>query len=141
MSQRVLLMDSDPLLLSIYHAYLTAQQIEVHTACSAEECREELRRWGPDVLVLDADQIGKSELAVLTLTRKGSTSPAVPVLLLTSIKALGNVAFSHGRFTILVKPVPMMLLRDGICALANAKETSPPRQGTVFTRQPAGEPL
>ena len=90
MSLRVLLTDADPVLLSIYRAFLVDQRIEVHTAANALDCLEELWQCRPDVLVLDADLPCGSGLAVLVLMSEDITIPAVPVLLLGSGSAIAD---------------------------------------------------
>jgi CheY-like chemotaxis protein len=118
MSLRVLLTDADTLLLSIYRAFLADERLEVRTAATAPDCLEQLRRWRPDVLVLDADLPRGSGLGVLALLREDPTLAPVPVLLLASA-SIEDVFLAD--CAVLLKPVAATVLADVIRGLAGCE--------------------
>ena len=120
MSMSVLIADADPLLLSAYRAYLL-EGVEVRTATSGLTCLEELRRWRPDVLVLDADLPWGSGLGVLAVMRDDPTLPLIPVLLLTARPAdLAEQIIPIRDYALLIKPIPPVVMAGLIFALADS---------------------
>lgn len=80
MATRILIADADESLLSRYREFLTRTGFEVFVAKNGLECLRVLRRFVPDVLVLELE-IG---IGVLSLMHNASDVPLVPTLLLTS---------------------------------------------------------
>jgi DNA-binding response OmpR family regulator len=119
MSLRVLLTDGDSVQLSIYRAFLVDQRIEVRTAGDGLGCLKELRRWRPDVLVLDANLLWGSGLGVLALMREDPDVPVVPVLLLTTDPAL-TAEVPGLDHAVLLKPVPVLVLAQAIHRLTRS---------------------
>jgi DNA-binding response OmpR family regulator len=120
MSLRVLLTDSDPVLLSIYRAFLVDQRIEVRTAGDGLSCLEELRRWRPDLLVLDADLPWGSALGVLAVMSNDPTVPVVPVLLLSNGAPIADRDAPIRDHAVMIKPVPATVLAEVIRTLADS---------------------
>jgi DNA-binding NtrC family response regulator len=116
MGLRVLLTDANPVLLSIYRAFLVDQHLEVRTASSARECLEVLRQWRPALLVLDTELPDRGSLDVLAGMQQDDP---VPVLLISreSILALEEVALRD--YAMLIKPVPPTVLADIIRTFAD----------------------
>jgi DNA-binding response OmpR family regulator len=127
MSLRVLLTDADPVLLSVYRAFLVDQRIAVRTACNAFECLDELRRWRPDVLVLDADLPGGSGLDVLGVMNEDVTVPVIPVLLLSKGGPSADLDVAIRDYALMIKPVPATVLADIIRTLADSGWGDKPR--------------
>jgi DNA-binding response OmpR family regulator len=126
MTPSVLLTDADTILLAIYRAFLIDQKFKVRTASTALECVDLLRRWQPDVLVLDADLPWGSGKGVLALMLEEDV-PAVPVLLLTSDPMSAEEVFPELDHTVLIKPVPALVLVNAIRTLVQAEHLGPPR--------------
>ena len=114
MSLRVLLTDADTLLLSLYRASLVGQQIDIRTASTGLACVELLRRWRPDVLVLDADLPSESGLDVLAVMREAANVPVVPVLLLAAESTIAAEAALIHDAVVLLKPVSSAVLLNAI---------------------------
>ncbi len=107
MGLRVLLTNSDTILLSLYESLLVNHFFEVRTASTALDCLELLRQWRPDVLVLDADLPWGSGLGVLALMHEDTNAdlPVVPALLLTSDTSLAEEDIPLPEHRLLLKPV------------------------------------
>jgi DNA-binding response OmpR family regulator len=129
MSLRVLLADGDPVLLSIYRAFLVDQRIEVRTARDASVCLEDMRCWRPDVLVIDADLPAGSALGVLGVMSEDVTVPVVPVLLLSSGAPIDDRDIPIRDYALMIKPVPATVLADIIRTLADSGWGDRPRLG------------
>jgi DNA-binding response OmpR family regulator len=113
--------DGDTILLSLYRAFLTAEEIDVRTAATGLECLEHLRRWRPDVLVLDAELPWGAGAGVLAVMKEDPTVPLVPVLLLTANPAaLADQAVAIRDYPLLIKPLPLSVLVGVIRTLAES---------------------
>jgi CheY-like chemotaxis protein len=119
MTHRVLLTDADTILLSMYRTFLTEQRFTVRTASSGLECMELLRKWRPDVLVLDSHLPWGAGLGVLALMREDPDVPVVPVLLLTTDPAL-TAEVPGLDHAVLLKPVPVLVLAQAIHRLTRS---------------------
>jgi DNA-binding response OmpR family regulator len=124
MTLRVLLTDADTILLSIYRSFLVEQRFLVRTAATALECVDLLRRWRPDVLVLDAALPWGSGQGVLALMREDPDVPIVPILLLTTDPAEVGEDVPGLDHTVLLKPVPSLVLVQAIRTLALTGRTN-----------------
>jgi CheY-like chemotaxis protein len=113
--------DGDRILLSLYRAFLTGEEIEVRTASTGLECLEQLRCWRPDVLVLDAELPRGASVGVLAVMAEDPTLPGVPVLLLAANPAATTAeAVPLRDYALLIKPVPPSMLVGVIRTLADA---------------------
>jgi CheY-like chemotaxis protein len=121
MRLRVLMADGDSILLSLYRAFLSTEALDVRTASTGLECLEQLRRWRPDVLVLDAELPWGAGAGVLEVMREDPTLPEVPVLLLAANPgAATEEATSLRDYALLIKPVPPSMLVGVIRTLAES---------------------
>ena len=119
MRLRVLIADSDEMLLAAYRAFLAGEGVDVRTAANGLDCLEGLRRGRPDVLVLDPDLGWGSGLDVLAVM--GEDVPAVPVLILTSRpEQVAESAVSLRDYALLIKPVPPAVVAGVIGTLAES---------------------
>jgi CheY-like chemotaxis protein len=117
---RVLIAEGDPVLRSIYQAFLVGEDVETRTADSALTCWEQLRSWRPDILVLDSDLPAGAGPGLLALMRDDPGVGRVPVLLLTSPAAVGEEAGLLGGGAVMLKPAPPAVLAGVICTLADS---------------------
>jgi DNA-binding NtrC family response regulator len=124
--------DGDTILLLLYQAFLIGEDIEVRTASTGLECLEQLRRWRPDVLVLDAELLWGAGAGVLSVRGEEPTLPVVPVLLLAADPAAATEeAVPIRDYALLIKPVPPTVLVGVIRTLADAGWGSRPRRAAV----------
>jgi len=82
--QRVLLADPDSTLRAVYQRFLAQEGYEVAVAADGLECVAQLRRFGPDLLVLDPElPWGRGE-GVLAMMYEDPAVPVIPVMVVTN---------------------------------------------------------
>jgi carbon storage regulator CsrA len=79
----VLLVDPDEFLLSRYAEYLAKQGYEVFVSQNALDCLEKLRKYSPDIMVLEPMLPWGGGDGVLAMMNEEPDVPKMPVLLLT----------------------------------------------------------
>jgi DNA-binding response OmpR family regulator len=79
---RVLIADADPALLEILQSFLRGRGHEVEMAGDGLECLSTLRRFAPDVLVLDRDLLWGGGDGVMAHMREDPSLADVPVIVL-----------------------------------------------------------
>ena len=120
MKLRVLIADADTVLLTAYRAYLI-DGIDTCTVTTGLECLEKLRRWQPDILVLNTDLLWGSGLGVLAVMQDDPAIPIVPVLLLSDRpNALADQTIPVRDFTVIIKPVSPFVLASILFTLADS---------------------
>lgn len=131
MNLRVLIADADTVLLSAYRAYLI-EGIDTYTVTSGLDCLDQLRRWQPDILVLNADLPWGSGLGVLEVMQEDPAIPIVPVLLLTERPAaLAEQTIPVRDYALLIKPVSPFVLASVIFTLADSGWGDRPKRSSV----------
>jgi carbon storage regulator CsrA len=80
---RVLLVDPNEFLLTQYEEYLTKHGYEVLTSSDALDCLEKLRKYSPDLMVLEPILPWGGGDGVLAIINEESDVPKIPVLILT----------------------------------------------------------
>lgn len=103
---RVLLVDDDPLRLSTYKNWLAQACFEVRTLTDPRKVSAELREFGTDVLVIDAD-MPDSFCPELFALREQEEHAQLPILFLSAEadQARQLQALDHGGDDFLIKPV------------------------------------
>lgn len=91
MSTRVLIADTDQSLLNSYRECFARNGFEVATAVSGLDCVAKLRRFNPDVMVLELDMPWGGGVGVLALMHEGYNVPPVPVMVLTARRDLRDL--------------------------------------------------
>jgi len=84
MGNQVLLVEDEPNIIEAVGFILSRDGWSVATHANGETALEEIRRVGPDVLVLDVMLPGRSGFEVLKELRQNSELADLPVLLLTA---------------------------------------------------------
>jgi DNA-binding response OmpR family regulator len=84
MTARVLLADPDGALLAAYRSYLRREGFEVAVARDGLDCLAKLRRFAPDVLVLDPDLPWGRGDGVLALMHEEADVRVIPVVALAA---------------------------------------------------------
>jgi len=79
---RVLLADHDPSSLALYSLGLSRLGFEVATAVNGLDCVSQLRKFGPDVLILEPELLWGDGASVLARMREDEDVPSVPVIVL-----------------------------------------------------------
>lgn len=128
MSARVLIADPDVCLLETYRDYLERHGDQVATAVDGLACLEQLRKFAPDVLVLEPSIPWGCGDGVLALMHEEPDVPQVPVIVLTYGRdraALYRMApFKIDDYQI--KPLRPSRLAARIHALTPAQEATVP---------------
>lgn len=127
MTMRLMVADADEGILERCERFSSLNGIALRTATGGVECVAELRRWFPDVLVLDLDLPWGGGDGVLTVMREDDLLAGIPVVLLDRN---AGTAFGPGRFPAnvvgrLVKPLDVATLFDSACSAADCRETLP----------------
>ena len=81
--RKVLLIDDDPVVTTMYGKMLREQGFEVDVAGNGEEGLQAVRRELPDVVLLDLDMPKTSGIAWLKTIRSRQKSKSLPVVILT----------------------------------------------------------
>jgi DNA-binding response OmpR family regulator len=81
MSQRVLIVEDDPVLTRVLRDNLTFEGFEVRTVADGNVAVSAAKEFAPDLVLLDINLPGKSGLELCTLWRLGSRTP---IILLTA---------------------------------------------------------
>jgi DNA-binding response OmpR family regulator len=112
MKKRILVVDDDPLTLSLMEDHLRASDYEVKSTLNAARGIELTHRWRPDLILLDVMMPGMSGFTVASRIREFSS---IPIIMLT---ALGEerdklTGFEVGVDDYIVKPLsfPIVLAR------------------------------
>lgn len=120
---RVLIGDHDETLLACYRKFLEAEGFSVQTATEALEFLTRVRRWLPDVVVLEPYLPGGASRRVARALRRCASVPAVPVLIHSSqAGAPARLEFPICGFE--VRPLPPAQLakrvREALCLFRNS---------------------
>ena len=119
MSLRVLIADDDAVQVADFRTHLDG--VETRMVMSGLECLDQLRRWRPDILVIDADLPWGSGLGVLAVMREDPEIAPLPVLLLASEPAgLAWESMGWRDYALMTKPVPPATLARVIFTLAGS---------------------
>ena len=123
---RVLLVDPNEYLLTRYEAYLTKHDYEVFTASDGLDCLEKLRRYSPDLMVLEPLLPWGGGDGVLTMMNEEADIPKTPVLILT-YGTDPNILFNISSYDIndfQKKPITERQLADRISRILNHSRRS-----------------
>jgi DNA-binding response OmpR family regulator len=83
MKTRLLFADADRAMSGLCRAYLSHFGYQVDTAMDGAECLSKLRRRQPDLLLLDCDLPGGSEMVLEEL--RGDDLPRIPVVMIADL--------------------------------------------------------
>jgi carbon storage regulator CsrA len=119
MRTRVLLVDPNEYLLSRYAEYLAEQGYEVFVSQNALDCLDKLRKYSPDIMVLEPVLPWGGGDGVLAMMNEEPDIPKTPVLLLTD-GTVPNVLYNISSYDIsdfLKKPLSEKKLADRIARI------------------------
>ena len=119
MRTRVLLVDPNEYLLSRYAEYLAEQGYEVFVSRNALDCLDKLRKYSPDIMVLEPVLPWGGGDGVLAMMNEEPDIPKTPVLLLTYGTA-PNVLYNISSYDISdfqKKPLSEKRLADRIARI------------------------
>lgn len=111
---KILVVDDNPMNLSVIKGLLKATKMKITTADSGEECLEKLREQSFHIVLLDHMMPGMDGLETVAHIRE--TMPDLPVFALTANAAAGGEAFyiSKGFDGYLEKPINSVVLEKTI---------------------------
>jgi DNA-binding NtrC family response regulator len=105
MRSRVVIADTDQMLLAAYRAFLAAEGYDTVTVSNGLDCLEALKEADTSILVIDPE-IPWGGGGIAALMREQTDLPVVPVLFLTSHpEAVTEAILPPSRYAILLKPV------------------------------------
>ncbi len=128
MSTRVLLADPDRHLLTAYKGCLSSDGFDVATARDGLECIDTLRRFLPEVLVLEPEILWGGGDGVVAMVHEAPETPKVPVILLLTYGSSFTVLYNIARFPISdyqVKPMDGWRLAQWIRSVLARREEEP----------------
>jgi CheY-like chemotaxis protein len=114
----LLIADSNKAVLELHAQFLTDQGYRVDTASDRLACVDSLRRFWPDVIILDRSLLWGGADGLLAQMRDGNDLPPVPVIL-TSTSEFAAADFKSPVVARLMKPFRLSALLD---AIASAQE-------------------
>jgi len=154
LKKRILIIDDNPGLRSSLTAFLTAGGFEVETSEDGDVGLEAVRRWQPDLVILDLRMPGKGGWDVMKEIRDDPRTVDLPVILLTAVKDQESkvLGFRSGADDYLEKPFHALELmaridrilqtrgrHDNGAMEASAMEKVPVRIGDKVTFVPREE--
>lgn len=127
MAMRLMVADADEGMLERCKRHSSLNGIALRTATGGIECLAELRRWFPDVLVLDMHLPWGGGDGVLTVMREDDLLARIPVVLLdrNADCGVGPRHFPENVVGRLVKPLDVDTLFDSACSAADCREALP----------------
>jgi DNA-binding response OmpR family regulator len=84
-SAKILLVEDDHFILSMYSAKFVSEGFSVRGAMTAVEALEEAKAFKPDIILLDIMLPDEDGFAVLKALKRGKTTAAIPVVLLSNL--------------------------------------------------------
>ena len=120
MGMRVLLVEDEPNIVEAMGFILSRDGWVVSTHANGETALGEIRRVGPDVLVLDVMLPGRSGYDILRDLRADNAFKALPVLMLTARGQEKDRALAAelGATRFMTKPFSNVALRDAVNDIA-----------------------
>ena len=124
MTMRVLIADCDESVLKRCAEDCFHRSIALRSATGGVDCLAELRRWPPDVLVLDAELPWGGGDGVLEIMGEDDALARIPVVLLdgNSANPAGPGRFPPNVVGRLLKPVDIATLLDSVYSAADCRE-------------------
>lgn len=104
MSKKVLVIDDDAATLKLLQAFLSAKDLEVHTAEDGLDALERIKKMTPDVIVLDVMMPKMDGYGFLREIRKDSKFRLTPVVVLTAREMMREVFVQEGIRDFVTKP-------------------------------------
>lgn len=127
MAMRVLIAGSDESVLKRCAENCFRQSIALRSATGGVDCLAELRRWRPDVLVLDAELPWGGGDGVLEIMSEDDALARIPVVLLDRNSGNGGPGrFPPNVVLRLLKPVDVATLFDSVYSAADCRELFAP---------------
>lgn len=120
--RKVLLIDDDPVVTTMYAKMLREQGFEVEIAGNGEEGLEAIRRQLPDVVLLDLDLPKVSGISLLKTVRNRQRSKSLPVVILTGggkRRLLREAKHSDAIFVLSKATVRPEIVVEALTAAAN----------------------
>lgn len=120
--RKVLLIDDDPVVTTMYAKMLREQGFEVEIAGNGEEGLEAIRRRLPDVVLLDLDLPKVSGISLLKTVRNRQRSKSLPIVILTGggkRRLLREAKHSDAIFVLSKATVRPEIVVEALTAAAN----------------------
>lgn len=106
-SNKVLLVDDEPLNLKLYDKMLKEHHFQIFTAANGKECLEKVLEYFPDLVILDWNMPVMDGIETLEILKKDQTTKDIPVLMITGVMTSAEdlaYAMTLGAIDFLKKP-------------------------------------
>lgn len=115
-SSRILLVDDEPFFRSVLKAFLKKIGFAIEEADNVDDALLKLRKFDPEIVLLDIVMPGKSWKEMLEATKKWK--PACQVIMVTGMPSeeTRTECLSKGAFAVIHKPVELEDLRATVLA-------------------------
>lgn len=110
---RVLVVEDNPVNLELAVAMLEMEDVEVWTACSADEAMQQVAACGPDLILMDVQLPGRTGHEVTRGLKAAEATRGIPVVALTAQAMRGDreKALAAGCDDYCAKPIDAEQLR------------------------------
>ena len=125
---KVLIADDNPQGAELLEAYLSGTPYETRIAVNGEETLELVRRWRPDLILLDVMMPRLSGFEVCKRLRADPATRDIPVLMITALDQASDVdrAVEAGTDDFLTKPIDKAELLLRVRALLESRRNPTP---------------
>ncbi|MCU0463288.1 MAG: response regulator [Anaerolineae bacterium] len=108
--KRILIVDDNPDLLTIFSVGLEDEAFDIHTAVDGVDAMDKIREVCPDVLILDVNMPRMDGLEVLSALRNTPEYQHLKIILITGDSTVPGFPESGAADLVLSKPVSVMEL-------------------------------
>ncbi|MBI4456591.1 MAG: response regulator [Acidobacteria bacterium] len=102
--QKVLVVDDDPVIVSMLKKFLESKDYQVLTAADGVDALQEVNRENPKVVLLDIDIPSKDGLEVLQEIKRRDRNTGIIMITAMADDAIGQSALAAGAFDYITKP-------------------------------------
>jgi len=104
MSKKVLVIDDDTATLKLLQVFLSAKDLEVHTAEDGIDALEKMKKMTPDLIVLDVMMPKMDGYGFLREIKKEPKFRLTPVIVLTAREMMREIFVQEGIRDFVTKP-------------------------------------
>ena len=124
---KILVVDDTPANVKLLADRLSVKGYEIATASNGEEALEQVRAWGPDLILLDVVMPGLNGYDVCRRIRENPAMAMLPIVMVTALDPEEEriKGLEAGADEFLTKPVDFDLLLSSIDQLLKGNQSKP----------------